>query len=154
LIGVKVELIAAPYDELVGNYLEPRKYQAALADLNTARTPDPDPYLFWHQSEATGGQNYSQWDDRTASEYLETARTSTDFADRTRLYRNFQVIFSREMPSLPLYYPVYSYAVDAQVQGVQVAPLYDISERLAFISEWYLVTRRTLEQTPVPTVGQ
>lgn len=154
LIGVKVDLIAVPYDQLVGNYLETRKYQAALADLNTARTPDPDPYLFWHQSEATGGQNYSQWDDRTASEYLETARTSTDFSDRTRLYRNFQVIFTREMPSLPLYYPVYSYAVDAQVQGVQVAPLYDVSDRLAFISEWYLVTRRTLEQTPVPTVEQ
>ena len=29
--------------------------------------PDPDPYPFWHQSEATGGQNYSQWDNRTAS---------------------------------------------------------------------------------------
>jgi len=154
LIGVKVDLIAVPYDQLIGNYLETRKYQAALADLNTARTTDPDPYLFWHQSEATGGQNYSQWDDRTASEYLETARTSTDFSDRTRLYRNFQVIFTREMPSLPLYYPVYSYAVDAQVQGVQVAPLYDVSDRLAFISEWYLVTRRTLEQTPVPTVEQ
>jgi peptide/nickel transport system substrate-binding protein len=154
LIGVKVELIAVHYDQLVGNYLETRKYQAALADLNTARTPDPDPYLFWHQSEATGGQNYSQWDDRTASEYLETARTSTDFSDRTRLYRNFQVIFSREMPSLPLYYPVYSYGVDAQVQGVQVAPLYDVSDRLAFVSEWYLVTRRTLEQTPVPTIEQ
>lgn len=154
LIGVKVDLTAVPYEQLLTDHLASRNYQAALADLNTARTPDPDPYLFWHQSEATGGQNYSQWDNRTASEYLETARTSTDFADRMRLYRNFQVIFAKEMPSLPLYYPVYSYGVDAQVQGVQVAPLYDVSDRLAFITEWYLVTRRTLEQTPVPTVEQ
>ncbi len=154
LIGVKVDLVAVPYEQLVANYLDTRKYQAAIADLNTSRTPDPDPYLFWHQSEATGGQNYSQWDDRTASEYLETSRTSTDFSDRTRLYRNFQVIFTKEMPSLPLYYPVYSYGVDAQVQGVQVAPLYDVSDRLASISQWYLVTRRTLEQTAEPTVGQ
>jgi peptide/nickel transport system substrate-binding protein len=72
---------------------------------------------------------------------------------RARFYRNFQVIFAKELPSLPLYYPVYTYAVDAQVQGVQVAPLYDTSDRLAFINEWYLVTRRTLEQTPVPTIG-
>ncbi len=153
LIGVKVDLQAVPYQQMVSDYLVPRSYQAALADLNTLRTPDPDPYLFWHQSEATGGQNYSQWDNRTASEYLESARTTTDFTDRSRLYRNFQVIFSRELPSLPLYYPVYSYGVDAQVQGVQVAPLYDVSDRLAFISDWYLVTRRTLEQTPVPTIG-
>ncbi|OGO37829.1 MAG: hypothetical protein A2Z03_12375 [Chloroflexi bacterium RBG_16_56_8] len=153
LINVKVDLQAVPYDQLVSDHLAPRSYMAALADLNTARTPDPDPYLFWHQSEATGGQNYSQWDDRTASEYLENARTQTNFTDRTRQYRNFQVIFARQLPSLPLYYPVYSYGVDSQVQGVQIAPLYDVSDRLAFISEWYLITRRTLEQTPVPTVG-
>jgi len=153
LVGVKADLQAVPYDSLVNDFLAPRTYQAALADLNTARTPDPDPYLFWHQSEATGGQNYSQWDNRTASEYLETARTSTNFTERARLYRNFQVVFTKDMPSLPLYYPVYSYGVDAQVQGVQVAPMYDTSDRLALISEWYLVTRRALEQTPEATVG-
>ncbi len=150
LIGVKAELQSVPYDSLVNDFLSTRNYQAALADLNTARTPDPDPYLFWHQSEATGGQNYSQWDNRTASEFLETARTQSDFDSRARLYRNFQVVFAKEMPSLPLYYPVYSFGVDSQVQGVQVAPMYDTSDRLALISQWYLVTRRTLEKTPAP----
>ena len=154
MINVKVELVPVSYDALVNGYLVPRSYTAALADLNTVRTPDPDPYLFWHQSEGTGGQNYSQWDNRTASEYLETARTQANFSDRARLYRNFQVIFTKEMPSLPLYFPVYTFAVDSQVQGVQVAPLYDISDRLAFISDWYLVTRRTLEQTPQPTISR
>lgn len=155
LIGVRVDLQPVAYDLLVSDFLTPRNYQAALADLNTIRTPDPDPYLFWHQSEATGGQNYSQWDNRTASEFLETARTETDFASRARLYRNFQVVFAKELPSLPLYYPVYSYGVDAQVQGVQVAPMYDTSDRLALIREWYLVTRRALDQdqTPVPTTA-
>jgi peptide/nickel transport system substrate-binding protein len=154
LIGVKVDLQAVSYDSMVNDFLTPRTYQAALADLNTLRTPDPDPYLFWHQSEATGGQNYSQWDNRSASEYIETARIEADFESRLRLYRNFQVTFTKDMPSLPLYYPVYSYGVDAQVQGVQVAPMYDTSDRLALVRDWYLVTRRTLEQTPVPTVGQ
>ncbi len=150
-IGVRVDLQPASYESLVGDYLAPRSYQAALVDLTMARTPDPDPYPFWHQAEATGGQNYSQWDDRTASEYIETARTLTDFTERARLYRNFQVIFAKELPSLPLYYPVYSYGVDSQVKGVQVAPLYDTSDRLSFITEWYLVTRRTLEETPAAT---
>lgn len=153
-IGVQVNLQAVPYDQIIPNYLGPRSYQAALVDLNLARTPDPDPYPFWHQAEATGGQNYSQWDNQAASEYLEQARTETDFTARARLYRNFQVVFAKELPSLPLYYPVYNYAVDAQVRGVQIAPvLYDTSDRLAFISRWYLVTRRTLEQTPEPTTG-
>lgn len=150
LIGVKANLQSVPYNSLIDDFLSTRNYQAALADLNTARTPDPDPYLFWHQSEAIGGQNYSQWDNRTASEFLEAARTQTDFDSRARLYRNFQVVFAKELPSLPLYFPVYSYGVDAQVQGVQVAPMYDISDRLALIAEWYLITRRTLEGTPLP----
>ena len=146
LIGVQLNLQSVPYDSLVNDYLTTRSYEAALGDLNTSRTPDPDPYLFWHQAEATGGQNYSQWDNRTASEFLETARTAADFNERMRLYRNFQVVFAKELPSLPLYYPVYSYGVDTQVQGVQVAPMYDVSDRLALIDEWYLVTRRALEE--------
>jgi peptide/nickel transport system substrate-binding protein len=150
-IGVHVELQAVPYDKLATDFLASRTYQAALIDLNLARTPDPDPYPFWHQAEATGGQNYSQWDNRAASEYLEQARVTADYSLRTRLYRNFQVVFAKELPALPLFAPVYSYGVDSQVQGVQVAALYDPSDRLETFSSWYLLTRRALEQTEVPT---
>lgn len=153
-IGVRVDLQAVPYDQLVLNTLTSRAYQAALVDINLSRTPDPDPYPFWHQAEATAGQNYSQWDNRAASEYLEQARVTADYSLRARLYRNFEVIFAKELPALPLYIPVYSYAVDAQVQGVQVAPLYDPSDRFATFTQWYLLTRRALQSeatnTPSP----
>ena len=152
-IGVGIQLQAVPYDKLASDFLASRKYHAALVDLNLARTPDPDPYPFWHQAEATSGQNYTQWDNRAASEYLEQARVTADYTLRTRLYRNFQVVFSKELPALPLFAPVYSYGVDSQVQGVQVAPLYDPSDRLATFSSWYLLTRRALEQTDVPTTS-
>jgi len=149
-IGVGVELAAVPYAALQNDYLVPRNYQAALVELSLPRTPDPDPYPFWHQAEATGGQNYSQWDNRPASEYLEQARVTTDFGLRARLYRNFQVIFARELPSLPLYAPVYSYGVNDTVQGVQIPPLYDPSDRFLLVSQWYLATRRSLEPTATP----
>jgi peptide/nickel transport system substrate-binding protein len=151
-VGVGVELQAVPYDKLATDFLVSRTYQAALVDLNLSRTPDPDPYPFWHQAEATGGQNYSQWDDRAASELLEQARVTTDYTLRTRLYRNFQVVFAKELPALPLFAPVYSYGVDSQVQGAQVpALLYDPSDRMVTFPNWYLLTRRALEQTEVPT---
>ena len=149
-IGVQVNLVPVSYASLQTDYLAKRTYQAALVELALPRTPDPDPYPFWHQAEATGGQNYSQWDNRSASEYLEQARVTTDFGLRARLYRNFQVIFARELPSLPLYVPVYSYGVNNTVQGVQMPPLYDTSDRFLLIPQWYLVTRRALEQTPTP----
>ena len=150
-IGVKADLQAVPYDQLVRESLASRSYQAALVDLDLSRTPDPDPYPFWHQAEATGGQNYSQWDNRSASEYLEQARVTADPELRKRLYRNFQVVFNKELPALPLYVPVYSYGVDSEVEGVQVGALYDPSDRLSTLSNWYLMTRRALEQTDVPT---
>lgn len=146
-LGIQVTLEAVPYEQLVNERLASRNYEAALVDMNLARTPDPDPYPFWHQSEATSGQNYSQWDNRTASEYLEQARINTDYAVRTRLYRNFQVIFAKELPALPLYYPVYSYAVAQQVLGIQMPPLFDTSDRFLTFQQWYLVTRRALEAT-------
>ena len=152
-IGVRAELQAVPYDKLYLDSLPARAYQAALVDLDLSRTPDPDPYPFWHQAEATGGQNYSQWYNRPASEYLEQARVTADYTLRTRLYRNFQVVFSKELPALPLFVPVYSYGVDVQVQGVQVGALYDVSDRLATFTSWYLLTRRALEQTEVPTAA-
>jgi peptide/nickel transport system substrate-binding protein len=153
MIGVRVELQAVPYEQLVLTTLASRAFQSALVDLNLSRTPDPDPYPFWHQAEATGGQNYSGWDNRAASEYLEQARVTADYTLRTRLYRNFQVIFARELPALPLYVPVYSYGVDSQVQGVQVGALYESSDRFATFTRWYLLTRRALDQGTAPTVS-
>jgi peptide/nickel transport system substrate-binding protein len=138
-IGVDVNLEALSYEELVEN-LSSRDYAAALVDLNLARFPDPDPYPFWHQAQITGGQNYTQWNDRIASEYLEQARVTLDIEERARLYRNFQVRFVRELPALPLFYPVYTYAVSSDVQGVRVGPLFDPSDRLSHLTEWFLQT--------------
>jgi peptide/nickel transport system substrate-binding protein len=137
-LGVDVKLKAVPYEDLIEDYLTPRLYEAALVDLSFSRTPDPDPYPFWHQTQAASGQNYAMWNDRQASEYLEQARIIVDPAERARLYRNFQVRFSSELPSLPLYYPMYTYAVSSQVQGVRMGPLFDTSDRFATVTSWYL----------------
>ena len=126
---------------LLRDYLEPRTYDAALVDLTIAGSPDPDPYPFWHQAMITGGQNYAKWDDRRASEYLERARVTPDRFERTRLYRNFQVHFARELPALPLFYPMYSYAVKNEVLGIQLGPIFEPSDRFSTVLEWFLEAR-------------
>jgi len=152
-LGVQVNLIGISYEELLNEYLEPRKYQAALVELNFERSPDPDPYPFWHQAQISAGQNYSGWDDRQVSEYLEQARVNVDFEERARRYRNFQVRFSIELPALPLFYPVYTYAVDRQIKGLTMGPLYEPSDRLNTINFWFLFSdvvsfQTTLTVTP------
>jgi peptide/nickel transport system substrate-binding protein len=49
-----------------------------------------------------------------------------------------------ELPALILYYPVYTYAVDNRLHGVQLGPLLDPSDRFRNISQWYIKTRRVI----------
>ncbi len=150
-LGVQVTLTPLAYDKLVSEHLDIRNYQAALVDLNLSQTPDPDPYPFWHQTQISSGQNYSKWDDRQASEYLEQARITTDLEERTRLYNNFQVRWSQELPALPLFYPVYTYAVSTDVHGVSIGPILEPADRFNHVANWYLVTSRsTGSETTTP----
>ena len=148
-LNVGVILEAVPYDQLIQDRLASHNYQAALVDLNLSRSPDPDPYPFWDQVQATGGQNYSQWNNNMASEHLENARVAVDISERMRLYNNFQAIFADELPALPLYYPVYTYAVRNDVQGVRMGPLFDSCDRFASVLDWYLLAPQ--EQLPAAT---
>jgi peptide/nickel transport system substrate-binding protein len=149
-LGVSVVLKAVSYEVLVEDHLSLREYQAALVDLNLTASHDPDPYPFWHQTQVTGGQNYSNWEDHQASEYLEQARISIDTGERARLYRNFQVRFDQELPALPLYFPVYSYAVSTDVQGVRMGALFDPSERFTTLASWFLLSKLPVKPTAIP----
>lgn len=145
VLGVQANLEPVPPEELMSEYLEPRTYQAALVEINLTRSPDPDPYPFWDQAQITNGQNYSQWSDHPASEYLEEARVALDRSERIRLYNNFQVRFANELPALPLFYPIYNYGIDQRVNGVTIGSLYQPSDRLAGAAEWFLLAERSLE---------
>jgi len=149
-LGVDVSLEPVPYESLLKDRLDARDFQAVLVDLNLSRSPDPDPYPFWDQGQATGGQNYTQWDNRVASEYMEQARVTFNLQERARFYRNFQILFTQELPALPLYYPVYTYAVDNDIQGVRVGPLFDTADRFENVTAWFLAGRQSQEGAVAP----
>jgi len=148
-IGIDVQINVKPYEDVIAD-LEARDYEAALVDINLTGSPDPDPYPFWGQAQAQTGQNYAQWDDRAASEFLEQARISINFADRERLYRNFQVVFQNELPSLPLLYPIYNYAINVQIKGVRIGPIYETSDRFMTVNSWYILAERSDQDVNVP----
>ncbi len=151
-LGFDVELEAVSYQELKTDYLESRVYEAALIDFNLSHNPDPDPYPFWHQTQTTGGQNYSMWNDRQASEYIEQARiVFNDPEERARLYRNFQVRFVDQMPALPLFYPMYTYGVSQDVKGVRIGPIFKPSDRLRTVTDWYFYSEVPGGQAPSGT---
>jgi peptide/nickel transport system substrate-binding protein len=152
VLGVEANLVPVAADLLLSEHLDPRDYQAALVEINLTRSPDPDPYPFWDQAQITSGQNYSQWNDRQASEYLEEARIQLDRSERIRLYNNFQVRFANELPALPLFYQIYNYGIDQRVNGVTIGSLYQPSDRFAEVIKWFLLAERSLEPDPTQVV--
>ncbi|MBI4786354.1 MAG: peptide ABC transporter substrate-binding protein [Chloroflexi bacterium] len=159
-VGVKAAVQPVPASLLVQNVLRPRQFDAVLYEWRNL-TSDPDQYENWHQTQIPSttnlGQNYSGLNDREISEALEAARRTSDQGKRAELYRRFQELFADRIPALLLFYPVYSYGVDARVQGVQVAPMLAPSDRFRNIALWYLKTKRVassmapLEVASVPT---
>jgi peptide/nickel transport system substrate-binding protein len=141
-IGVKATVVPVQAG-LVSNYLAPRTYEAALVDVQLPN--DPDPYPFWHETQATApGQNYSQYKDRDVSEVLEQARRASDLASRVDLYHKFQEMFSERVPGILLYYPLYSYGVSEKVTDVQLGSIAYPSDRFRTLPDWYVITRRVI----------
>ena len=146
-LGIDVTLEAKPYDQVLQD-LESRSYETALVDINLTRSPDPDPYPFWGQAQVQSGQNYADWDNRSASEFLEQARMTVDFGERERLYRNFQVLFMRELPSLPLLYSTFTYAVSVDINGVTLGPIFEPGDRFNNVHTWFILTGRDAVVAP------
>lgn len=139
-IGVKAEPQAVSLPGLTADFLAPRSFDAALVDWELSG--DPDPYPLWHSTQAKNGQNYAGWESRPADEAIERARSLPDHESRIPYYKDFQRIFSEEVPSLLLYYPVYTYGVRNKVHEAQMGPLNTPGDRYRSIANWYIVTKR------------
>ena len=140
-LGVEAVPTPVTFAGLVADFLNPRRFDAAL--IGWEITGDPDPYPLWHSTQAEGGgQNFSGWRNEDADELMEEARALTDEAARQALYARFQEVFAEEAPSLLLYYPVYTYGVSTRVHNVQIGALPQPSGRFATFADWYILTRR------------
>lgn len=143
-VGIRAVPQAVPWEELVSEMLRLRRYDAVLSGWQNL-PPDPDPYPYWHSSQATeDGLNFANYISEEADSLLTEARWTTDRQRRLELYHRFQGVFVCDVPSLLLYQSVYNYAVDASVQSVQIGPLFSSADRFRTIGSWYIASRRML----------
>jgi peptide/nickel transport system substrate-binding protein len=133
-VGIDVS-IRSVSSEAAAHFVRSRNFDAALAEIGLSA--DPDPYPLWHSTQAESGQNYSGFASEDADVILEETRFATEPERRAELFRTFQEVFAEQVPSLLLYYPIYTYAVDAQVHDVQLSPLLHSSDRFRNIADWY-----------------
>ena len=119
----------------------PRRYETIIYGIDPG--VDPDPYPLWHSSQAGGeGLNVSTIDNPKMDDLLQRGRSTTDMDEREALYDQFQTLFKEEVPSIPLYHPLYTYAVDQSVRGIGLAGLFAPSSRFYNVREWYKETQR------------
>lgn len=143
-IGVRAIPQTVGVAGLVRDFLQPRNYDALLYAWQRLPT-DPDPYTQWHSTQKQGtGQNYTGYTSVEADLLMEQARKTADESQRAALYRQVWDILADDVPAIPLYQPVYCYAVDKQVHDVRLGPLYDYPDRLRTLTDWYINQRRVL----------
>lgn len=143
-VGVRAVPQTAGVAGVVRDFLAPRNYDAILYEWQ--RLPaDPDPYPQWHSTQNLGmGQNFTGYSNERADLIMEEARQTTDSERRGALYGELQRILAEDVPALPLYHPVYSYAIDERVHDVQVGPMQDGPDRFRTVAQWYIATRRVI----------
>ena len=140
-LGIRVEVQVSGASQFREDVLLPRAFDAVLGTIRPPG-PDPDPYPFWHSSQAVcEGLNLAGFSHPQADQLLENARQTPSTEQRAEDYRAFQEIFARELPAVLLYTPTHQYLVRAEVQGV-VSPqlLLSPGSRFYDVHRWFLET--------------
>ncbi|WP_162913227.1 ABC transporter substrate-binding protein [Rhodospirillaceae bacterium SYSU D60014] len=86
-------------------------------------TMDPDLAARWALCGTCGNRSfYTNYDDPKVNELIEAAAAEFDPEKRTALYHEIQEITTTEVSQIPLYYPPFTNAYSARVEGLQMTP--------------------------------
>jgi peptide/nickel transport system substrate-binding protein len=138
--GVKVNL----------NFLKPADAQSAIKNrdydallFGEILNIDPDPYIFWHSSEAKDpGLNLALYANKNADKILEDARQEFDAEKRKELLAKFQVQVVDDAPAVFLFNPYFSYWMTSDLQGFDKKIIAMPADRFSDINQWYVKTKR------------
>jgi len=132
-LGFDVSVEAVNRDEFM-NRLRNGDFQAAIVSLHIGS--DPDVYRYWHPGQAENGQNYGNVNNNEIAELLEIARRDNNGINRTSVYQQFQERFAEQAIAIPLYYPLYTFVADDQIQGIKLGFLGTSADRFRNIKNW------------------
>ena len=134
-LGIRASVASTSFTVLRRDFLQERRYQAAIAGW--VQGPDPDPYFGWHSSQmGSAGANIANHSDAVADRLIEEGRQSTDPATREDMYRQFQEVWSNTVPSIVIAYTNYTYARTSGVEIRLPEMLNAPSQRFSFVHEW------------------
>ncbi len=139
-VGVTVDVLSpAEYQTAITN----RTFDATVQKVNLSA--DPDLYDFWSQEAIVRGQNFSRWNNRSASEALEAGRQTWEDELRVQFYKAFSSFYERELPAITVYQDVRMFVMNGNVRGQTVGTPADLTELLSPFPQWVILADQTDE---------
>ncbi|TSC66402.1 MAG: Uncharacterized protein G01um101477_104 [Candidatus Doudnabacteria bacterium Gr01-1014_77] len=143
-IGFSININVVASAEFEKNYLRTRNFEGLLFAESSGY--DPDPFIFWHSSQSNNpGVNLSQYKNLTIDKIITDARTTFNGSARDTLYKQFQDIFSYDLPAIILDQSVFVYEMRPDVKGINIKVLANPEDRFYDVNHWYLETGRDLK---------
>ncbi len=138
-LGVSVNIELYEPGDLSQNVIRPRKYGALLYGMVIGRTQDL--YAFWDSQERNDpGLNIAMYANKNVDALLEDARGNPDPAVRTADLQKIEDAIAADYPAAFIYAPDFTYAVPANLNGVELPQITTPSDRFANVANWYLKT--------------
>lgn len=128
-VGVKVEIVSYEWGEYLDKSMEAGRDGAVILGW-TGDNGDPDNFLSVLLSCASaqpGGANRAFWCNEEFTALLAQAKTTSDVAERTRLYEEAQVIFKDQAPWATLDHSTQYVPMSTKVSGFVMSPLGDFT---------------------------
>lgn len=142
-LGVIADVRIVDTSEIQRGVIEKRDFEALL--FGEILGSDPDPYPFWHSTQANeNGLNLANFVSRKADTLIEDAREISDPVKRGEKYILLQDIIAEKVPAIFLYSPNLIYPVTTKIQGIESGRIIEPADRFNTISKWYIKTRKSL----------
>ena len=140
--ALKVNITVKTYNniELQKDIIPARNYDLLLYGQDYG--PDPDPYPFWHSSQAKTGSNLSNYSNKKADKLLEDARQSFDFAIRDQKYKEFRDILADDVPYINIEKDSIDLVISNKVKGITKIFGFSEADRFLDINQWYIKSKR------------
>ena len=134
-LGVRATVASTTFSVLRRDFLQERRYEAAVAMWEQG--PDPDPYFGWHSSQmGSAGLNLANFEDAVVDELIAQGRTTTDHEVRLDSYDQLQQVWQELAPGVVIAYPNYVYVYPDWLKNVGGGVLFTGSSRFADVHEW------------------
>ncbi|MCC7365245.1 MAG: peptide ABC transporter substrate-binding protein [Dehalococcoidia bacterium] len=134
-LGIRATVISTTFAVLRRDFLQERRYDAAVTGWDQG--PDPDPYFGWHSSQTgTAGLNFANFSNLVVDELIARARTTDDIDVRKDLYTQFQEKWEELAPGIVLAYPRYTYIHRSSLDGFVPGVLSTGSQRFYDVHKW------------------